>query len=328
MTIHELEVPIANDRADSLLAFWEPVFGTSSQEQAPILAGKDVEHNQDRLFLAYENDQLAGTCHLTISHANPSLGGLGEVAVAPAFRRRGIAGALCARARDAFLAQGGEVLCLATHNPEAARVYHRLGWRKLAGANAMLWLREPNSPEEFLVDHFRNEDAVTVMRGTPADRLAMIPLLVNPHDWHILDANLGMFSTRYLVQRSCMGLYPRFAALRRNEDGDWWVARTTQHRVVGLATVRRDAAGRVQVDGFLHRRWLDHWSALIHPALHWAAERGAPAVHACVAGVDEEKLARFQALGFSTASPGELFTLDGVPAATTYQRLAAEPIRR
>jgi GNAT superfamily N-acetyltransferase len=318
MTIQELEIPITNDLADSLLAFWERLFGPPYQEQGPILAGEEVAHNRDRLFLAYENGQLAGTCHLTISNANPGLGGLGEVAVAPAFRRRGISGALCARALDIFHAQGGRWLFLATHNPEAARVYYRLGWRKLAGANAMLWTRGTDSPEEFLVDHFRNEDEVTVARGAPADRLPMIPLLVSPHDWHILDANLGMFSTRYAVQKSCMGLYPRYAALRKIEDGDWWSARSAGGRVVGLATAKQDAPDRVQVDGFIHRRWTGHWSSLVQPALRWAASRRVPVVHARVARVDEEKHGMFRSLGLGEVGPSEAVTLDGMQVATTW----------
>jgi GNAT superfamily N-acetyltransferase len=320
MMIQELDIPVADDRADSLLAFWEPFFGPSCKEQAPILAGQEVKANRDRLFLAYEHGQLAGTCHLTISEATPHLGGLGEVAVAPAFRRRGIAAALCAQAREVFRAQGGQALFLATHNPEAARVYHRLGWRKLAGANAMLWTLERESPEEFLVDHFQNQDQLIVTRGTPTDRLAMIPLLVNPHDWHILDANLGMFSTRYAVQKSCMGLYPRYAGLRKNGDGDWWAARTSLHRVVGLATAKRDTRGQHFVDGFLHRRWMAHWTALVQPALRWASEHGAPVIRAGVACVDEDKLARFQALGFAATGSGEAFTLDGVQVAMTSLR--------
>src|SRR5439155_5157961 len=122
-------------------------------------------------------------------------------AVASAFRRQGIAGMLSARARDRFSSQGGQALFLGTHNPEALRVYHRLGWRKLAGANVMAWTRAPHTPEEFLVDYFRSGEPVTIVAGSPADRLAVIPLLVWPHEEHILDANLGMFSTRYAVQK-------------------------------------------------------------------------------------------------------------------------------
>ena len=44
---------------------------------------------------------------------------------------------------------------LGTVNPAAARVYHRLGWRKLAGAEVMANILSGESPEAFLVEYFQ-----------------------------------------------------------------------------------------------------------------------------------------------------------------------------
>ena len=47
----------------------------------------------------------------------------------------------------------------------------------------------------------------------------MIPLLISPHDWQVLDANTAMFSTRYSLQPSCMGLYRRYSAVAGDGPG-------------------------------------------------------------------------------------------------------------
>jgi GNAT superfamily N-acetyltransferase len=86
---------------------------------------------------------------------NPALGGLGEVATVKRFRRRGIASDLCGLARDEFRKLRGRVLFLGTGNPDEARVYHRLGWRKLTGTNVMALIAGGEWPEAFLSEYFR-----------------------------------------------------------------------------------------------------------------------------------------------------------------------------
>ena len=150
---------------------------------------------------------MAGTCGLTISRKVPALGGFGEVATDPALRRAGIATDLCAQAVEDFRKRGGEALFLGAGDPGPARIYHRLGWRKLAGAYVMANVTSEDSPEEFLTDYFRSLGTVEVRPASPDIRIPIIPLLVLPHDWQVLDSNAAMFSTRYATLNSCMALY-------------------------------------------------------------------------------------------------------------------------
>ena len=186
---------------------------------------------------------MVGSTHLTIGKATAGLGGLGEVAVLEEFRGEGLATELCGRARDRFRQESGVALFLGTDNPVALRVYHRLEWKKIAATNVMAWMGNTLSPEEFLTDYFRHDESVVVVEGTAADRLTVIPLLVTPHDEFVLDANLGLFSTRYALQKSCMGLYPKFQTFLEKNHANWFVARTEQGHAVGLSTVRLDTEG-------------------------------------------------------------------------------------
>ena len=310
MNFMKIDAPLLEGLIPEMTAFWAEIFDTSYEGFKGILAGDETEDNEDIVYLLREKEDLAGTSHLTICKAEPLLGGLGEVATQPAFRRQGVAALLCESARNDFRRQDGEALFLGTGNPAAARVYYRLGWRKLAGANVMALIVSGDSPETFLVDYFRGADGpVTIIPGTTAQRIPMIPLIVCPHDWQVLDANAGIFSTRYAVQSSCMGLYPKYDALVRERNGAWFGAQTDSGRLVGLATARLDGSGACHVDGFTHQRHLDAWEDLMRSGLDWGSDRGITRWRGMVSVEDEDKRSRFESLGFEAAGEGDAFTL-------------------
>ena len=76
------------------------------------------------------------------------------MATPSAYRQRGIAAELCRLALEEFQSKGGNAIFLGTSNLAARRIYHRLGWRKLAGTNVMASISDGRSPEEYLVDYF------------------------------------------------------------------------------------------------------------------------------------------------------------------------------
>ena len=173
----------------------------------------------------------------------------------------------------------------------------------------MVNLTRDQSPEEFLVEYF-TPDRSTIGPAGPQIRVLMIPLIVTPHDWWVLDANVELFSCRYCVQHSCMGLFPRYS--RRLQDrGEFFAASTSDGRAVGLASARLDSSGHCWVDGFLHRNFSEAWEALIAEAANWGTDRGAVVLKARVAREDEEKVERFRDLGFEVEGAGEPFGCQG-----------------
>ena len=307
------EAPLNPDLVDELMELWLPIFQEGIDLTREALLGEEAPHSRITVYTRRIDGRLAGACLVASSHGMPSLGGLGEVATSPQARRSGIATALTQQALDDFRAHGGQALFLGTVNPAAARVYHRLGWRKLSGANLMLNVLNGNSPEEFFVDYFRrvSEMPVAVRTPSPADRAPMIPLLVAPHDWQALDFNTGMLSTRYAVQDSCLGLYRRYNAIASEGRGAWFCASTDAGQVVGLSTARLDDDGGCRVDGFTHKYYLSSWQALIQAAVNWSASRDAIRVYADVSIEDDEKRAMFESIGFTGASEGKPFDLGG-----------------
>ena len=307
-----VDTPLTESLTEELFEFWIDIFGVDPDVTREALLGDELEHNRDALYLERQGDRLAGTCLVTTSDRLPILGGVGEVATAPEFRRSGMATRLCAQAVEEFRANGGEAVFLGSGIPAADRIYERLGWRKLAGANVSANITNGDSPEAFLVDYFRDQGEASVWPATPEDRIPMVPLLHVPHDWRVLDANARMYSTRYCVQRRCMGLFGMYRAVVRDGRGAWFAARTSRGRTVGMSTARLDDAGGCQVDGFAHRYYLELLDDLIRTAMDWGTARGAALCWAVIATLDEEKRALFEALGFRETGPADEFDLDGV----------------
>lgn len=302
-------VPITEELIDELLPFWESIYGMVFPDIGrEVFLGAEDAFNRSTLYMRREGERLASTCFTMHSKTVPALAGFSEVATDPQFRGRGIATELCSQAVEDVRAGSGEAFFLGTDNPAAARIYHRLGWRKLAGTAAMVNILSGESPEAFLVDYFRG-GAAEIVEATPADRLPIIPLLLSPHDWQVLDANTDCRSTRYATQTSCMGLYVRFQRIQQG-GGAWFAARTAEGKVVGLATARRDDSGDFQVDGFAHARFAAAQVPLLQAAIDARAGRRPSRCYAVVSVEDEEKHALFEALGFRTASAGEAFELD------------------
>ena len=295
--IERTEPPLEENQKEQFVALWEGIFETSYHFLENTLIGAEAKFNSDLFYSISRDGETAATSHVTAARRDAKIGGLGEVATAPRHRRQGLAAAACERALQDFRGSGGEALFLGTGNPDAARVYHRLGWRKLCGSNAMVALSRSQSPEAYLVDYFRGGQPGEIRPASPEARVAMIPLIHTPHDWKILDANVPIHSNRYEVQSSVMGLYPKYESLL-NAGGTWFELRCDRGRTAGLASARMAEGGVCRIDGFVHALYMEGWPQLIDTACRWGSEQGAEAIEAAVCIEDEEKREAFRQLGF------------------------------
>ena len=198
-TIEVLQPPLPPPLIDELLELWShaEIFGHAPDDGEggvrAVLSGHEAADNRDVLYVARVDGALAGSTKLCVStDPHPWFGGLGEVSTLPEFRRRGIAEALCTRAREDFISVGGKMLVLGTVNPLAARRYFAIGYRRMPGTNCW-WnnCEDERSAEEWAMDLFRGVQAepLSVSAGTAAARIPMISLIYFPNDLAVLDAN-------------------------------------------------------------------------------------------------------------------------------------------
>ena len=101
MEFTKLEVPLPEDLARELYAFWERIFGPGDMP-LELFLGSERRHNDNTVYLMRQGERLAGTCMLTVSRAAPMLGGFGEVATEPDLRRGGVATRVCSAAVEDF----------------------------------------------------------------------------------------------------------------------------------------------------------------------------------------------------------------------------------
>ncbi len=295
----KLSVPIGGDDARELISFWNCIFDGGFSGFMEMLEGGEDDSNVNTVYLAEYEGKPAATCRLTIKRTDNRLGYLGEVATAVDRRGEGLAAELCALALEDFRSAGGRGLFLGTNNPAAGRIYSRLGWRYLPGSSVMLNVTGKETPEEFMVDYFREDHAlpVRILPGGPAHRVPIAPLLLTPHEWVVLDANVLFGSIRYIKQCSCEGLYPRYEAL--GDGGSWFAAERDDGAVVGLATVKRRDGGSCLVEGFVHPRYMEEWTMpLYRHAIRWAEEAGFGTIYTSCPKDDPLKAMFFEGMDF------------------------------
>ena len=309
---HRFETPIREDLARELFDFWDTIFGPEDPDiPIGVFLGDEADHNRHVVLLERDGDTLTGTCGIMTPRADARFAGIGEVATRPDYRGRGIANRLCKQALEEFTENGGEVVFLGTTNPSAARIYHRLGWRRIAGTTVYANVTNGQSPEEYLAQHFRSPAPVNIVTGDASLRVPMIPLLLTPHDWQVLDGNLPepMISTRYATQNSCMGLCRKYYYLVKRDDAEWFAAKTCDGRPVGIATAFIDAQNVCHVDGFIHKRFDGSYDALIGAVIEWGARQDSVRFVTRLSVEDEEKRENFEGLGFRAGALDGTFTV-------------------
>ena len=213
----KLEIPIPDDLKVELIELWDRALGPITDISNRGLFGQELEENRNILYLERRAGRVVGACLMTTSNAMPTIGTFGHVATDPTARRSGIATSLCRQAVDDFRSDGGEIVFLGTqYENGSARIYHRLGWRFLAGTHTMANVSNGDSPEEFLVDYFREQGTPSVRPGSASDRGPMLPLLMWPHDWRVRDSNIdpNVDSVRYETQTTCNGIYRMYEKVR------------------------------------------------------------------------------------------------------------------
>ena len=171
----KIEIPVPEKLQAELAEFWDRTLGPITDITNRGFVGQELEHNRNVLYMERRGGRIAGTCLITTPTAMSRLGTFGHVATDLSLRRSGIATALCRQAVQDFRSEGGEAVFLGTQPWNgAARIYHRVGWRWLAGTHAMANVSDGDSPEEFLVDYFRKPGAISVRSGSAWDRVQMV----------------------------------------------------------------------------------------------------------------------------------------------------------
>lgn len=307
------EAPLAGELANQVVDLLNEVFGDEGRDMlSGILKGQQVDAFSDTIYVARCDGKLVAENRLTAQKNSPWIGALGQVATLKEHRGHGLAKRLCQWAAEDFQMLKGRAIFLGTGEGIAARVYGRCGWQRLANSNVWARITEAKSPEEFLVDYFRvgRDLPVEICPGNYSYRTTIVPFIVMPHDWVLLDANASMLSTRYAFQYSSEGLYQRYDPIER--EGNWFVLKRSDGVVVGIVSAKFQEDGSCWVDAFTHRYYQDKWvGQLYEHATRWAQRKGAKIVQSGCADSDFLKKDLCQSLGFKFGGEKRQFSFAG-----------------
>lgn len=241
--------------ASAALKLLEDTFGYEEVVvEAPQLMGQEVAVNTDIVWEAWEGDQLVGTIHTTIPKSCPTICGLSAMATHPSVRGKGLGRILFAKIIEEFEKQGVTAAFLGTSNPIAAKLYHSLGFSFLSGSHVMVRYQHGDTVD-FVREYFTPvRETCHITKDDSAIRIPMIPLVLMGGNTSILDVNTGLLHRDFVTQRSCMGLYPRYATLLKN-SGHFYAA-SDERGILGavLSTMPTETGIRADFfccDGFM-----------------------------------------------------------------------------
>lgn len=301
--------PLNISTVREMYSLWETAFGADVEpDLAPsVLAGKEKAFNDVKVY----SELMAGSMVATAVSVSPlplrSIGAIGEVATHPDSRNKGLATDLCRQVVEDFRRNEGEALFLGTENPHAARIYERLGWEYVPNTRLMVNLMKEETAQEFLERYFWRLTPVDVRIGQAVSRIPVIPLVIVPHHWAILDANTSIISTRIEKQSSCLRLYNRYQRLREKSQGEWFSLVTKDQKILGLSSAIKLAKRSYQVDGFCHAAYAEHFDRLIEHVINWCVDDGAARITMKLSQDDYEKKERVKILGFKETTCAGVF---------------------
>lgn len=315
--IKRYEIPIPDKLIIDIYEMWQKVpeeFGIAQDidQLRGQLSNRVRSEDRKLLYVAYVDEEIAGTSMIWISARDPLLCEFGLPATSQEHRRKGIGQALFSRPVDEFRTMGGEAIFLGTNQVPAERVYRRTGYSKLTGSICQMQVLNGESPEAYLVDYFRDLGPADIFEGESTDRTPAVPLLHSPHDWQIMDCNVEMFSRRYFTHRSFAGRAGSYIDLLDNSSGTFFSARAGDRmKVVGLSTALLIGEDVCSIDAFTHRYYQDVWEDLIQASISWGKKQGSNIFQVTVSIEDYEKINLYKTLGFIEVGNGRTFFMDG-----------------
>lgn len=250
--------PFAYERPLELLA---SVFGAEEAAlEKPQCDGTEAEFNRDIVYTAEETVKTLGTVHITVPKAVPELAGFSGMCVDPSARGTGIGRLLFEKSVEEADGGGVQAAFLGTNNPKAANLYSSFGFSYMPGSYVMTRFRGTDAVSFFTAYREPCCD-ITVKPLDAAARIPLIPLFLNEGPGYLFDSNTGIFNPRYVTQRSCMGLFPKYLAVV-SQGGKVFQA-VSSDGFVGSILSEASRGGRVTADFFCCEGFASHAGEMI-----------------------------------------------------------------
>jgi hypothetical protein len=199
-------------------------------------------------------------------------------------------------ARDDFFSiDNSEINFLGTVNPNAARIYKNLGWKKIKNSEVMFNSINFSSFENFVEHNYIESENLKISMGGPRFRLSLIPFSLSNKQFLYSDINIGTLSE--IKSASCLSLYEQYDSLSRN-NGNWLCMHNVSNQIYGISTYITRDKKRYRIDGFSNHLYKNDFYELIKRTYNLILKNDPSEVYVDILVEDEFKMEIFSELGF------------------------------
>lgn len=290
--LHRVAAPLEAGPAWELESFLLQVFEYGDYSFRSALGGTYSDALGCTFFLARSEGRLIGAAGCLHAREAPAVAIVGPVAVAPGYRRTGVATESLQRLMADLQQRGclGAYLGVSPTNP-ARHLYERLGFHTHAG---IVMRRLFCSDRDFEQSRFGRDGKVSVRACDWGDFAAVMCLLTAPCAMHTADFQQGLFSTRYAPPHRFLPVFPTMMNAVSRFGGCAHVLVTGKHdSVVGLSQLVRNSGQAqrhgAQLDLFVRDDFLDEAEVLARQTIDSAGSLGVRRITSCCLACDSAK---------------------------------------
>mgnify|MGYP001160890510 FL=1 len=292
-------IPISDPKIENLYNLWLNN-GFEKEEKIDIkkalLKGSEKDLHQINLYSIEHNGEILSSVILIFQIDNPYISGLGEVCTKIDVRGNNYASKLCKLARDDFFSiDNSECNFLGTVNPNAARIYKSLGWKKIKNSEVMFNSINFFSFENFVEHHYIESENLKISMGGPRFRLSLIPFLLSNKQFLYSDINIGTLSE--IKSASCLSLYEQYNSLSK-KNGHWLCMHNMSNQIYGISTYITRDKKKYRIDGFSNHLYKNDFYELIKRTYNLILKNDPSEVYVDILVEDEFKMEIFSELGF------------------------------
>jgi ribosomal protein S18 acetylase RimI-like enzyme len=288
----QVEAPLGAGPAWDVESFLLRIFEYGDYSFRSALRGAYSDDLGCTFFLARREGRLIGAAGSLYAREVPGVAIVGPVAVAPEYRRMGVAGALL----DQLMADLGRRGCLGAYlgvsptNP-ARSLYEKLGFRPHAG---VVMRRLFCSDRQFEENRFGRHGDAHIRPCDWADFAGVMCLLTCRCSMYTADYRQGIFSTRYAPPHRFLPVFPAVMNALSRFGGSAHVLVTDNHgSIAGWSQLvrnpgpaRRHAA---DLDLFVHDSFLHKAESLVRRTVESAGPLGVRRITCCCLACDSVK---------------------------------------
>ena len=313
-------IPIEQNKIDQLYNLWLNN-GYETKEDIDIvenhLLGFEKDISEIKLY-TFENpssSSIESSC-ITIYNKNlPIIAGLGEVCTEITSRGNGLAGKLCAIAKEDFFSkERSEGIFLGTVNPIAQKIYEKLGWVQIPKSKVMFNSKKGESFQDFIDGYYDEKSDIFINNGSPKFRISLIAYFLSQISDYNVDINVGIIGNNY--SSMCLSLYNKFDEITKN-NGQWFVMSNHKNKIFSTSSFKNISKDILRLDGTYRKGYEKYFIDLLKNNLRIIDLNSPKRIICEILEKDQDKIELFKELGFlesknyhkNTYEKGKVFSI-------------------